>query len=254
MKKQGNTKVYISLLLVFLCACSFNTKAFSQAILQYPPYTKWYQDALGFKPLELSTAPGFIWGAAVVSACLLFTKNDKAFQKNVSFFSETGPGFGYKPPYTTALQNNIGVMYNVRRWIKVGYGFNISHYKDRMNNTFAFGITPFARWYPYRSKVINLFFEYGAGFSYSPDKFPLTGTGWEADTARTGTRFNFTSKYSIGAEIRINNRFLFQGGLRHFHLSNGNLAGIERNPSYDNNGFFAGFIYYTKSIAKKNCK
>jgi hypothetical protein len=125
----------------------------------------------------------------------------------------------------------------------LGIAWNTFHFKDKINSTWCFGLRPFARWYPYKSKNVNLFIEYGAGLSYSLSRFPLTGTGWKADTARTGTQFNLTSKYSIGAELIFSKRVSIQTGARHFHLSNGNLAGIQRNPSHDSNGFFLGFIY-----------
>ena len=209
----------------------------------YPPFTKWYQDPLGLKPLELSTAFGFLWGSAAVAASLIFTKKDPAFQKRMSAYYETGFSIGYKSPYTSVFQNDIGFMYDIRKWMTAGLGLNIFHFKDQTNNTWCFGIRPFARWYPYRSKKTSLFFEYGAGLSYSLNKFPLTGTGWEADTARTGTKFNVTSKYGIGFVIHCNDRLSLQTGIRHFHLSNGNLAGIQRNPSHDSNGIFLGFFY-----------
>lgn len=209
----------------------------------YPPFTKWYQDPLGFKPLELSTAFGFAWGSTAVAACLILTKNDSAFQKRVSLYQEAGYGFGYKSPYTVVFQNDMGIMYSVRKWMTLGLGWNSFHFKDKTNNTWSFGIRPFVRWYPYKSKRIALYFEYGGGVSYSVKRFPLTGTGWEADTARTGTRFNLTSKYGIGTELHFNNRLSLQSGVKHFHLSNGNIVGIQRNPSHDSNGFFIGLKY-----------
>jgi hypothetical protein len=207
---------------------------------------------LGLKPLELSTAFGFLWGSAAVAASLIFTKKDPSFQKRMAVYYETGFSAGYKSPYTGVFQNSTGIMYTIRKWMGAGLEWNSFHFKDRTNNTWCFGIRPFARWYPYSNKKTGLFFEYGAGLSYSLDKFPLTGTGWEADTARTGTKFNLTSKYGIGIVIYCNSRFSLQSGIRHFHLSNGNLAGIQRNPSHDSNGFFAGIIYkpYTRDRRK----
>ena len=125
------------------------------------------------------------------------------------------------------------------------------HFKDRVNNTWAFGIMPFAKWYINRDESFRLFFQYGAGVSYSTNKFPLTGTGLEADTARVGTKFNFNSKYGIGAEFHPTKQLWLQAGIKHFHLSNGNIKGIQRNPSHDSNGFFAGVIY---KINKQNHK
>ncbi len=209
----------------------------------YPPLTKWYQDPLGMKPLELSSAFGFVWGSAGMAACLLLTKKDSSLQQQVTFYQEAGYSFSYKFPYTNSLQNEVGIMINLRKWISAGLGWNLFHFSDKINNTLGFGFRPFARWYPFAFKKAKIFFEYGAGASYSFDKFPMSGTGWESDTARIGTRFNFTTKYGIGVEIKINKTVSLQSGLRHFHLSNGNLAGIQRNPSYDGNGFFAGLLY-----------
>jgi hypothetical protein len=127
--------------------------------------------------------------------------------------------------------------------MSVGLSWTTFHFKDQVNNTWSFGIRPFARWYPYRVKKLSLYFEYGAGICYSLKQFPITGTGWEIDTARTGTRFNLNSKYSVGTVFHFNNHFSFQLIMRHFHLSNGNIEGIKRNPSHDSNGLFLG-IYY----------
>ena len=125
----------------------------------------------------------------------------------------------------------------------VGMEWNIFQFSDNSNNAWSFGTRPFARWYPVTGKRASIFFEYGAGISYSADRFPLAGTGWDGDTARTGTRFNFTSKYGVGTEVLLAKKFRLQAGLRHSHLSNGNIRGIQRNPSHDSNGIFIGFLY-----------
>lgn len=209
----------------------------------YPQYTKWYQDPLGLRPVELSSAPGFIWGAAAVTACLLLTKKDSSFHKRIYLYEDAGVGGGYKAPYTLVIQNSTGLLYKVRSWMAVGAAFNSFYLTDNINNTLAFGVRPFARWYVVRQRRVNLFFEYGAGVSYSLNKFPLTGTGWGGDTARTGTHFNFTPQYGIGTEWKISGNVLLQAGARHTHLSNGNIKGIDRNPSHDSNGFFVGLLY-----------
>ena len=230
-------------ILMFIHVFVFCQIANAQYEKLYPPFTKWYQDPFGLRPVELSSATGFIWGALTATACLIFTQKDPAFQKKISFYQESGVGFGYKPPYTLAFQNNTGLLYKIREWMAVGIEWNVLHFSDNTNNTWAFGTRPFARWYAVTGKKASLFFEYGAGLSYSLKRFPLTGTGWETDTARTGTKFNFITKYGIGTEIHLSKRLWLQAGIRHFHLSNGNLRGIQRNPSHDSNGVFLGFIY-----------
>ena len=245
--KQYRKKSGIVLLFVFAFTFSFTKMSISQTKGIYPPFTKWYQDPLGLKPLELSSAYGFVWGSTAIAACLIFTKKDSAFQKKFSVYQEAGFGFGYKPSYTNVFQNDFGIMYRLRKWMSIGFGWNSFHFKDKTNDTWSFGVRPFARWYPISGKKASLFFEYGAGLSYSLNRFPLTGTGLEVDTSRSGTQFNFTSKYGIGVEFHFNKKLSMQAGIRHFHLSNGNLAGIQRNPSHDSNGFFLGFLYSPKS-------
>ena len=195
-----------TLFLLFVITFLFEKVSNGQTKGIYPPFTKWYQDPLGLKPLQLSTAFGFLWGSAAVAASLIFTKKDPAVKNKISAYYETGFGTSYKSPYTSIFQNDFGVMYKIRKEMDIGLGWNTFHFKDKINNTLCLGIRPFARWYAYNSKKASLFFEYGAGLSYSLNRFPLTGTGWGADTARTGTKFNLTSKYSVGVVFKLNDR------------------------------------------------
>jgi hypothetical protein len=226
-----------------ICLLTYSKISNCQRQGLYPPFTKWYQDPLGLTPIELSTAFGFVWASAAVTACLVLTNNDSAFHKRISAYSEEGYSLGYKSPYTGVLHNELGLVYGVRKWLASGLGCNLLHFKDKINNTWTIGVVPFARWYPYQGKRIRFFIQYGAGISYSLKKFPLTGTGWESDTARTGTKFNLMSKYGCGAEFHITKRLSFQTTVIHFHLSNGNIKGIQRNPSHDSNGLFVAVIY-----------
>src|SRR5687768_1255668 len=120
MKCVINIQVIIML---FFCegVCGQNGKL-------YPPNTKWYQDPLGLKPVELSSAAGFFWGSAAVAACLIFTKRDPSFHKKIFFYQEAGAYAGYKSPYTFALQNNTGLLYRLRDGMSVGLEMNTIHY------------------------------------------------------------------------------------------------------------------------------
>jgi len=54
---------------------------------------------------------------------------------------------------------------------------------------------------------------------------------------------NFLKILDIGGKKE---RFHDLQGVKHFHLSNGNIKGIQRNPSHDSNGLFAGLIMVLK--------
>lgn len=142
----------------------------------------------------------------------------------------------------------MGFLYQVRKQMGLGVEWNLSHFESSKELTWNFGARPFARWYVAIEKKQRLFFEYGAGLSYSFNRFPVSGTGWGADTTRTGTRFNFTTKYGIGTEICLDKSIVLQAGVRHFHLSNGNIKGVQRNPSHDSNGLFLGLLYKIDNI------
>lgn len=225
--------MFLLQLINFSCYCQYDGF--------YPPGTKWYHDPLGFRPLQLSSAAGFAYGSAVIVSSLLLSKDKKLMRKYL--FQESGFSLGYKPPYSLVLQNNTGLLYQVRKQMALGLEWNLLHFKSTEDNTWNFGARPFARWYLSIDKRKRFFFEYGAGVSYSFNRFPSSGTGWGADTARTGTRFNFTTKYGIGTEISLDKSLVLQAGVRHFHLSNGNIKGVPRNPSHDSNGLFLGLLY-----------
>lgn len=239
--KKYKSKGILMCLLISACLAGKESKC--QQLGAYPPFTKWYQDPLGLKPLQLSTAFGIVWSSAAVATSLIFTTKDTTLQKRISTYNETGLSIGYKWPYTSSFQNDAGFMVDVRKWMSIGVGWNTIHFKDKMNNTWCFGIRPFARWNALKTKKLSTYFEYGAGICYSLNQFPLSGIEQEADTGRIGTHFNLNSKYGIGAIFKCNTNVSVQLSIRHYHLSNGNIKGIKRNPSYDSNGFFLGVFY-----------
>lgn len=228
--KSIKSKIIITLILLFLSNNSFSQFAYGD---------KWYNNPLGFKPLELHTAMGFLVPAAAVGTCLLLTKNNPDLKNRISIYNETGISWGYKYPETFMPQNNTGINFQLRKWMSVGIEFGVYMPKDDFNNTTGFAIRPFARFYPVNNDKWRLYFESGGGFIYFLDEFPLPT---DQDN-RLGLNFNGVTKYGLGSEINFTKSTSFLLGIRHIHVSNGNSKGVERNPSHDSNGFFLGLSH-----------
>jgi opacity protein-like surface antigen len=209
---------------------------FKEANAQFPYGDQWYENPLGFKPLELHTSMGFLVPAVAVGTCLLLTKKDPNLKDRLSIYNETGFSWGYKYPYTFMPQNNTGINFQLRKFMSIGIEWDIYLPRDEFNQTTGFAIRPFARFYPINKEKWRLYFESGGGFIYLLNEFPLPT---DRDN-RLGTQWNGTTKYGIGSEINVTKSMAILFGVRHLHISNGNTKGVERNPSHDSNGFFLG--------------
>lgn len=206
---------------------------------QFPYGDKWYNNPLGFKPLELHAGMGFLAPAVAVGAIMIFTKKDSSLRHRLSLYNETGFSWGYKYPYTYLPQNNTGINFQLRKYLSIGVEFDIYFPKDQFNNTTGFAIRPFARFYPVNKENWRLYFESGGGMIYLSEQFPKPTD----QDDRLGTFWNGTTKYGIGSEVQLNKSKAILFGIRHLHISNGNKKGVERNPSHDSNGFFIGFLH-----------
>jgi len=228
-----------STLLIAVLTLTTTQSVMSQA---YAPGDHWYNNPLGFSPVELHAKNGFIVPALAVTACLLLTKRDSALADRISYYDEAGVSWGYKIPYTTLYQDNAGLMYMLRKWMAIGLEISSYFPRDDFNSTAGVGVRPFARFYPVSGDRFKIYFESGAGIIYFFNNFP---EATYADS-RTGTLWNGTSKYGIGFEIRVGGSTEIVTGVRHIHVSNGNIAGVLRNPSHDSNGIFVGIDFTPK--------
>lgn len=206
-----------------------------------PPFTKWHQNPLGFQPLNLHTSSGLIIPGAAAAICLLLSQKDTALVRKISWFNEVGYSKGYYASRTHVWQNNFGMLFHARKWLAFGGEFNTYHVSDDVNNTWGFGLRPFVRFYPLHRERLRLYFESGAGVMYFLQKFPQP-SGFFGDN-RTGTNWNGSPKYGIGAEWQLNSKLSLQLGIRHVHVSNGNTWGKENNPGHDSNGINLGLLY-----------
>lgn len=234
-----NLRVF-TLLILLLCS-SFNS-AFAQS-----KFVQWAENPLGFYPLGLESGNGFYWGTAAIAATFLlgeiFSKKDTLTKFRGSLFVEPGVYAGYdnRRGIITGI-NNLGMQYRVLRWMAVGGEVYAYIYQGPLNNTAGFGARPFARWYLIHNQKFDLFFEYGAGIIWNLNNFPIT-----SDPNNTGTQFNFTPKYSLGAEFKLDETTWFEFGIRHAHVSNGYIFGPNRNPAYDSDGVFIACRFDAKN-------
>ncbi|CAG5015950.1 hypothetical protein DYBT9275_05448 [Dyadobacter sp. CECT 9275] len=206
---------------------------------QYPLGDRWYENPLGLKPLSLHTSMGFVLPALVTGVALVLTKRDSTLQQKFSLYTETGVTFGYKYPHTKVAQSNTGLNFMLRRWLSVGTELSATCPFDDYNRTIGFAIRPFARLYAVNKPAWQLWFESGGGLVYFTDPFPQPNSR----DNRTGTSLNGTTKYGIGASVRLGPRAKLLFGARHLHISNGDTKGADRNPSHDSNGLFAGLSW-----------
>jgi opacity protein-like surface antigen len=216
----------------------FLFSAFQVLRAQYPPGDHWYNNPLGFSPVELHTKNGFLLPAIAVGACLLLTDRDSSHGA-YGFYAEGTFAEGYKFPYTSMNQANLGVNVFLRRWMSVGGELDMYSVTDDYNNTTGIAGRLFARFYPVNEASWRLYFESGGGLVWFAEEFPKP----TPDDERLGTQVNGTTKYGIGGEVNVTDKLAILMGIRHIHVSNGNTSGVERNPSHDSNGWFLGVAY-----------
>jgi len=91
------------------------------------------------------------------------------------------------------------------------------------------------RWHFLVRDPWSLFIDGGAMVSYADNTVPIT--------PYFGTHFNFIGKVGIGGSWEIQDHTFLLGGVRYFHLSNGQVHGRDQNPSYDGAQFWAGVMW-----------
>lgn len=213
----------------------------NNAIGTLPPFTKWYQNPLGVSPVSLHTGNGIFLPAIAATAILIFTQRDTTLSDRISYYGDVGVSYGYYGSETTVYQNDVGVLFQVRKYMSLGAELTTYKVHDDVNNTWGFGIRPFVRFYPVHEENFKLFFQSGAGLMYFLEAFPQPSRFFGDN--RTGTKLNGTPKYGIGTEFTLNKQLSVTIGLWHIHVSNGDHPSDERNPGHDSNGFTVGLIY-----------
>jgi hypothetical protein len=125
------------------------------------------------------------------------------------------PGFGY----------GLG-----RGVVLVGRAL-VGYVGQRGPDGFVLGATIGARGRLLRRPRWSLFWEGDVGISQADTYVP-----------RRGTRFNYLAIGGIGATVPLQSRLHLLSGLRLIHLSNGGLAGRDRNPDIEAIGVHLGVL------------
>lgn len=238
-------------IIFFVISILFTTHSFGQvnnSIGSLPPFTKWYQNPLGISPIALHTGNGIYLPAIAATTILIFTKRDSTLRNRFTYYDDIGVSYGYYASKTTIYQNNLGFLFQVRKYMSLGIEFSTVHVTDDKNNTWGLGLRPFVRFYPIHKKNFKLFFQSGAGLILFADTYPKP-SGFFGDN-REGTKLNGSPKYGIGAEFSISNSLFGQVGIWHIHFSNGDQPSYERNPGHDSNGFSLGLMHRPWKIKK----
>ena len=88
------------------------------------------------------------------------------------------------------------------------------------------------RWHFFADDDFSLFADAVGGVSLA-----------EAEVPEGGTHFNYVPKIGGGATFKLRDDVHLIGGVRFFHLSNGNLHGRDENPSQDGVQYFFGVVW-----------
>ena len=114
----------------------------------------------------------------------------------------------------------------------IGIGLD-GYFVDQVrDDTVLGGVSVLLRWHFVADKNYTLFFDGGVGLSYAG-----------MDVPEEGTHFNYTPRIGGGATLKLRDDFHLLGGVRFFHLSNGNLNGRDENPSQDGAQFYVGALW-----------
>ena len=242
-KKSIMKKGYLALLF-FMLYFMLTTKS----VCAQSKFVQWAENPLGFFPVGLEGGTGFAWSVSAIATTFLlgeiFSKQDTLTKYRFSVFNEPGVSIGYGNRKGIAVGiDNVGVQYRVLRWMAVGGEVNSYMYQGPLNNTAGFGARPFVRWYIVHKNNWDLFFEYGAGIIWNLHEFPVTN---DDGAGKVGTHFNFTPKYSIGADFKLKDQTFFSIDVRHVHVSNGYIFGPDRNPAFDSDGVFIAICFDRK--------
>jgi lipid A 3-O-deacylase PagL len=115
-----------------------------------------------------------------------------------------------------------GLTYGLRDGLTLMAGSPLYYVAQRGTDGYAFGATFGVRGRVYRRGNVSVFLEVEVGVSESDTPVPPRGT-----------RFNYLLLGGAGATIRLHPGVHLLAGMKWIHISNGGLAGRDRNPDIE---------------------
>ncbi|HNT52273.1 MAG TPA: acyloxyacyl hydrolase [Candidatus Syntrophosphaera sp.] len=175
---------------------------------------------------------------AGLGAALLLTQPDSLSrgvelgQSDVFALYETQLQLGSGRNTEDLIGVNLGLGKMLRPWLESHAKLHLLSLQDRgfvtIGGAFDLG---FRLLFPQQGKW-KCFYDSGVGICLTQRDFPAGGT-----------KLNFMSSFGAGVLYRVRPGLWWQAGYRHSHISNaGWIAGDDRNPGYDANGAYTGFL------------
>ena len=146
----------------------------------------------------------------------------------------------YTEPIRFSQARTYSTVFGIGKYIWNGTAFNLElqgYYADQPSgepDAIIGGFGVLGRTHLFRADRFSFFIDGGGGITYASNSFPTFPV--------TGTHFNLTGKVGIGATYQLHDHDFLIGGVRYFHLSNGQVHGRDQNPTYDSAQFWIGYM------------
>ena len=216
------------MLLAFLCLAS------SQVMAQY----KWtWKDPLDLNIVDVGDNKLALYNGLGVGMVLTLT----SFEEDIEYKWQNRTDYGvfvdyirdYRhPPYAGSIAMRLRLNRYIRKFLKWGGDFVVYRIDDGLSSAVGFGTHLNVQWIIVNGNRWKLCYDNGVGPNLFETPFPLEGT-----------RFNFTTYYGFHVSFRMKDQKWITLGFRNTHISNANIKGEDRNPSFDGFGITLGYEF-----------
>ena len=183
-------------------------------------------------PLQLGKE-WLVYNLIGVGGSLWLGENDPGAKGWFSgFYVEYQQGYGDDDTDTDVFAGKARFGYQLRRWIGMGGEVQFLKFKNTEVSTPGLGSNIWFNWNFLNRPKFRAYFDNGFGIVGTAKEFP-----------QGGTKFNFSTTYGLGVDLKIRDGTMVKLGVRNMHISNAYLFGDDRNPAFDSIGFLIGFQF-----------